>query len=112
MLLFSVTNPEGRIIRPGFEGKVPKTSQEMANAFLSSALGQANRDAIEDYRRRNVGNTERMDAYRQSVVMEHAKTAPKSNPYIISIPMQARAVMVRRVQIIKGDMGTLVVTLA
>ena len=41
----------------------------MANAFLSSALGQANRDAIEDYRRRNVGNTERMDSYRQSVVM-------------------------------------------
>jgi len=42
----------------GFEGKVLKTSQEMANAFLSeSVLGQANRDAIEDYRRRNVGNT-------------------------------------------------------
>ena len=64
----------------GFEGKVPKTSQEMANAFLSSALGQANRDTIEDYRHCNVGNTERMDAYRQSVVMEHANIAPKNNP--------------------------------
>ena len=48
----------------------------------------------------------------KSVVMEHANTAPKSNPCIISIPMQARAVIVRRVQIIKGDMGTLIVTLA
>jgi len=70
MSLFSVTNPERRIIRGGFEGKVPKMSQEMANPFLSSALCQANHDAIEDYRHRSVGNTECMDAYRQSVVMD------------------------------------------
>lgn len=84
----------------------------MAAAFLASTLGQANRDAMEDYRNRYVGNLERKDAYRQSVVMEHANTAPKSDPYIISIPMQVRAVMVRRVQIIKGDMGTVAVNLA
>jgi ATP-binding cassette subfamily G (WHITE) protein 2 (SNQ2) len=108
---FLVTNPDGRKVRDGFEGRVPQTSEEMAAAFLSSPLGQVNRDAMEDYRGHYVGNSERKNAYRQSVVMEHASTAPKSNPYIISIPMQVRAVMVRRVQIIKGDKGTVAVQL-
>ncbi|KAG2131009.1 ABC-2 type transporter-domain-containing protein [Suillus clintonianus] len=109
--LVSVTNPSGRCIRDGFEGKVPGTAEEMAAAFLASSLGQANRDSIENYRSHYVGNPERMDAYRQSVGMEHADTAPKSNSYTISIAMQMRAVMVRRVQIIKGDWGTVAVNL-
>ncbi|KAG1767598.1 ABC-2 type transporter-domain-containing protein [Suillus placidus] len=110
--LVSVTNPSGRKIHDGFEGKVPGTSEEMAAAFLASSLGHANRDSIENYRSHNVGKPERMDAYRQSVVMEHADTAPKRHSYTISIPMQIRAVMVRRVQIIKGDWGTVAVNLA
>ncbi|KAJ8580622.1 hypothetical protein M405DRAFT_847520, partial [Rhizopogon salebrosus TDB-379] len=80
---FLVTNPDGR---------------------------KVNCDTTEDYHSHYVGNSERKNAYRQSVVMEHASTATKSNPYIISIPMH-RAVMVRRVQIIKGDKGTVAVNL-
>lgn len=110
--LVSVTNPSGRKIRDGFEGKVPRTSEEMAAVFLASPLGQANRDSIEHYRSHNVGKPERIDAYRQSAIMEHADTAPKAHSYTISIPMQVRAVMMRRVQIIKGDWGTVVVNLA
>ncbi|KAG2073835.1 hypothetical protein BDR04DRAFT_1093970 [Suillus decipiens] len=110
--LVSVTNPSGRTIRDGFEGKVPGTSEEMAAAFLASSLGQANRDSIENYRLHNVGKPERVDAYMQSVVMEHAATAPKSNSYTISIPMQMRAVMVRRLHIIKGSWSTVAVNLA
>ncbi|KAG1763106.1 ABC-2 type transporter-domain-containing protein [Suillus occidentalis] len=110
--LVAVTNPSGRKIREGFEGKIPGTSEEMAAAFLTSALGQANRDSIESYRSHYVGKPERVDAYRQSVVMEHADTAPKNHSYTISVPMQVRAVMVRRVQIIKGDWGTVAVNLA
>lgn len=107
-----MTNPSGRKIRDGFEGKVPRTSEEMAAVFLASSLGQANRDSIENYRSHNVGKPERKDAYRQSAIMEHADTAPKAHSYTISIPMQVRAVMMRRVQIIKGDWGTVVVNLA
>jgi ATP-binding cassette subfamily G (WHITE) protein 2 (SNQ2) len=108
---FLVTNPDGRKIRDGVEGRVSQTSEEMTAAFLASPLGQANCDAMGDYRSHYVGNLEGKDAYRQSVVMEHASTAPKSNPYIISIPMQVRVVMVRRVQIIKGDKGTVAIQL-
>jgi ATP-binding cassette subfamily G (WHITE) protein 2 (SNQ2) len=87
---FLVTNPDGRKICDGVEGRVPQTSEEMAAAFLASLLGQANCDAMGDYHSHYVGNLnpEGKDVYRQSVVMEHASTTPKSNPYIISIPMQ------------------------
>jgi ATP-binding cassette subfamily G (WHITE) protein 2 (SNQ2) len=83
----------------------------MAAYFLASPLGQANRQSIEDYRHLCVDKPERKEAYRLSAVMEHARHAPKSNSYTISIPMQVRAVMVRRVQIIKGDIVSQLVQL-
>ena len=43
--------------------------------------------------------------------MEHSRHAPKSNSYTISIPMQVKAVMARRVQIIRGDLTAQVVQL-
>jgi ATP-binding cassette subfamily G (WHITE) protein 2 (SNQ2) len=83
----------------------------MAAYFLASPSGQANRQSVEDYRNLNVGKFERKEAYRLSAVMEHARHAPKSNSYTISIPMQVRAVMMRRVQIIKGDITAQVIQL-
>jgi hypothetical protein len=49
------------------------------------------------YRAEFVGNPNRVSAYQESAWQEHAKTTNKKSPYMISIPMQARAVMVRRV---------------
>jgi len=66
----------------GFKGKVLKTSQEMVNTFLLYVLGQANHDAIEDYRCRIVRNTERMDAYRQSVMIWALSLLPLCKFYI------------------------------
>jgi len=99
----SVTDPIGRRIRPGFEGTVPITADQMATHFQASQLGHLNRQTIEEYRALHVGNPERKASYRQSALMEHSRHAPKRNSYTISIPMQVRAVMVRRVQVIKGD---------
>jgi ATP-binding cassette subfamily G (WHITE) protein 2 (SNQ2) len=108
---FSVTDPIGRRIRPGFEGTVPRTAAQMAAHFKASQLGQLNRQAVEEYRALHVGKPDHKASYRQSALMEHSRHAPKSNPYTISIPMQVRAVMVRRVQIIRGDMTAQVVQL-
>lgn len=83
----------------------------MATYFLASPLGRANRQSVDDYRNLYVGKPERKEAYSLSAVMEHARHAPKRNPYTISIPMQVRAVMVRRVQILKGDVTSQVVQL-
>jgi ATP-binding cassette subfamily G (WHITE) protein 2 (SNQ2) len=83
----------------------------MAAHFLASPLGQANSQSVDNYRNLYVGKPERKEAYYLSAVMEHARHAPKSNSYTISIPMQVRAVMVRRVQIIRGDVTSQMVQL-
>lgn len=109
--LVGVTDPIGRKIRSGFEGTVPRTAEEMAAHFRASQLGHLNRQAIDEYRALHVDQPDRKAAYRLSAVMEHSHHAPKNNSYIISIPMQVRAVMVRRMQIIKGDLSAQVVQL-
>ena len=55
------------------------------------------------YQAEFVGNPTRESQYRQSAYMEHAKHTRKESPYLISVPMQVRALMLRRVQILKGD---------
>ncbi|KAG2356782.1 pleiotropic drug resistance ABC transporter [Suillus spraguei] len=109
--LVSVTDPNARNFRPEVAQSIPRTAADMAAHFLASPLGHANRQSIDDYRSLYVDKPERREAYRLSAVMEHARHAPKSNSYTISIPMQVRAVMVRRAQIIRGDITSQVVQL-
>jgi ATP-binding cassette subfamily G (WHITE) protein 2 (SNQ2) len=75
----------------------------MAAHFHASQLGHLNRQAIEEYRVFYVDNPGCKASYRQSALMEYSRHAPKNNSYTISITMQLRAVMILRVQIIKGD---------
>ncbi|KAG2159222.1 ABC-2 type transporter-domain-containing protein [Suillus bovinus] len=109
--LVGVTDPFGRKMRSGFKGIVPRTAEEMAAHFRVSQLGHLNRQAIDEYRALHVGKPDHQEAYRLSAVMEHSDHAPKNSSYTISIPMQIRAVMIRRMQIIKGDLSAQVVQL-
>jgi ATP-binding cassette subfamily G (WHITE) protein 2 (SNQ2) len=94
--LVAVTDPNGRIQRPGAVG-VPRTASEFAEYFRNSDAGRLNEEDIKAYRAEYVGRPNRVSAYQESAWEEHAKTTNKMSPYTISIPMQARAVMVRRV---------------
>jgi ATP-binding cassette subfamily G (WHITE) protein 2 (SNQ2) len=101
-----VTSPTARTVREGFNGKVPRTPAEFASAFLASSAGTENRTDIDTYRKEFVGQPERALAYQQSATAEHATTSRKGSAYMISIPMQARAVMQRRLQILRGNIAT------
>ncbi|KAF8069062.1 pleiotropic drug resistance ABC transporter [Lyophyllum atratum] len=101
--LVSVTDPNGRIQRPGLNS-VPRTADEMAEYFKNSPLGLANREDMDDYMSKFVGKPKRASQYIESAQAEHAKHVRPASPYMISIPMQARAVMLRRVQILRGNM--------
>jgi ATP-binding cassette subfamily G (WHITE) protein 2 (SNQ2) len=101
-----VTDPAARIIREDFKGQVPRTAEEFAQTFLASAAGMENRADIDSYRNEFVGKPERVAAYRESAIAEHASTSRKGSAYTISIPMQARAVMLRRLQILRGNIAT------
>lgn len=101
-----MTDPTAHIIRDGFKGRVPQTPAEFASAFLASGAAIENRMDMDSYRDEFVGKPERALAYRQSVTAEHATTARKGSSFTISIPMQTRAVMLRRVQILRGNLAT------
>ncbi|TFK38227.1 pleiotropic drug resistance ABC transporter [Crucibulum laeve] len=100
--LVAVTDPNGRIPRAGFNN-LPRTADEFANYFKKSPLGEANRNEIRAYKDAHVGSEEKAHAYRESAWAERAHHSNKKSPYTISIPMQARAVMLRRVQILLGN---------
>ncbi|KAJ3502427.1 hypothetical protein NLJ89_g8894 [Agrocybe chaxingu] len=70
---------------------------------MNSELGLLNKSEIETYRDEHVGKAHKKDAYVQSARAEFAKRSHKNSPYLLSIPQQIKAVMVRRVQIIKGN---------
>jgi ATP-binding cassette, subfamily G (WHITE), member 2, SNQ2 len=101
--LVAVTDPLGRIERSHITS-VPRTATEFVAHFQRSAIVQANRDEMDTYRSEFVGKPQRASLYFDSVKAEHAKHTRLQSPYTISIPMQIRAVMVRRVQILYGNM--------
>ena len=102
-----VTDPAARIVRDdAVKGRVPQTPEEFASAFLASSAGLENRADMDSYRKEFVGKPERAIAYRESATAEHATTSRKGSAYMISIPMQTRAVMLRRLQILRGNMAT------
>ena len=118
----SVTDPHGRIIRPGVP-RPPQTATEMAKFFKESELGKRNRQEIVDYSTQFVGKSDRAQAYKQSARQESAKRSSRRSeyplglhwfdlilfrgdfsPYLLSLPQQIHAVVLRRVQILRGSM--------
>ncbi|KAG6863925.1 hypothetical protein C0991_001947 [Blastosporella zonata] len=100
--LVAVTDPNGRIPRPDF-ATMPRTPSEFAEYFLQSEIAKLNKRDMDMYSEEFIGVPERAQAYGQSARAEHAKRMPKKSPYTISLPMQAKAVMRRRVQILWGN---------
>lgn len=46
--LVAVTDPNGRFVRDGFEGKVPVTAVEFADYFAKSEMGRENIKSVDD----------------------------------------------------------------
>ncbi|OBZ76087.1 Brefeldin A resistance protein [Grifola frondosa] len=110
--LVAVTDPYGRITRSGFEARAPRTALEFAEYFKRSDVARLNREDMDAYMEEFVGKPARAHEFKKSVKAEHAKHSNKKSPYIVSIPMQARALMDRRVQIIRGGIAAQVIQLA
>jgi ATP-binding cassette subfamily G (WHITE) protein 2 (SNQ2) len=60
---------------------------------------------MDSFRTEFVGHTDKALAYRDSALAEHARHVRANSPYIVSLPMQVRAVMLRKVQIMKGNLA-------
>jgi len=103
--LVAVTDPNARIVREGYEGRVPRTADEFAEYYRNSNIWQVNKEDMDAYLDDSVGKPQSALAYRESAWAEHATTTSKKSSYVISIPMQTRAVMVRRLQTLRGSMA-------
>jgi ATP-binding cassette, subfamily G (WHITE), member 2, SNQ2 len=125
--LVSVTDPCGRTMIAMEDDKrdhpIPQTALEFEEYFKNSEIMKMNLEDIRSYKAANVDKPDRTVAYKESAKAEHARhtraTVSKSNfqscllfdrfffkqksPYTISIPMQVQIVMLRRIQIIRGN---------
>ncbi|EPS96974.1 hypothetical protein FOMPIDRAFT_1025183 [Fomitopsis schrenkii] len=110
--LVAVTDPNGRIPRPGQTLLTPRTASEFADYFKNSLLSDMNRQDMEQYRRLYVAKPELRKAYLESVRSERSRHTTRESPYMLSIPGQVHALMVRRVQIMRGATTALLIEIA
>jgi len=99
-----VTDPSARSLRSGFENQAPRTAVEFASHFMRSRHGVANREDMQAYRELYVGNKERKQAYMESAEAERPPWGGKSSPYTVSVPVQLRALVARRAQILRATL--------
>ncbi|KIY71652.1 pleiotropic drug resistance ABC transporter [Cylindrobasidium torrendii FP15055 ss-10] len=103
--LVAVTDPSGRIPRTV---NIPRSADEFAKYFMESDLAITNKKEIAAFKTERVGKPERALAFKESAQAEYAKHTRKASPRITSVPMQTRAVMLRRIQMLRGNMlGTI-----
>ncbi|TFK72093.1 pleiotropic drug resistance ABC transporter [Pluteus cervinus] len=100
--LISVTDPNARLPRSDILS-IPRNAAEFAEHFQKSRFSQVNKRDIQSYEDTFVGKPDRAAAYMNSAQSEHSRGARKESPYITSIAMQTRAVMLRRVQLMWGN---------
>ncbi|KAK0449820.1 pleiotropic drug resistance ABC transporter [Desarmillaria tabescens] len=100
--LAAVTDPMARLPRSDVLS-IPRTAEDFARHFKQSQLGQENLADIAAYEG-EIEAEEKSSTFKESVREEHAAASRKKSPYTISITMQARAVMLRKMQIMHGDM--------
>ncbi|OBA23628.1 pleiotropic drug resistance protein PDR [Metschnikowia bicuspidata var. bicuspidata NRRL YB-4993] len=100
--LTSLTNPEERIVRPGFENKVPRSAQEFSEYWRNSPEYAALTTKI-DKHFKDVESGDVRQEYHNSHVAKQADHTQSKSPYTVSFGMQVRYIIGRNVLRIKGD---------
>ncbi|EUC56947.1 pleiotropic drug resistance ABC transporter [Rhizoctonia solani AG-3 Rhs1AP] len=104
--LVAVTDPLARTPRAGWENRVPRTADEFAAYWAKSAEGQANQaEAARYIQAPDHDVVNKIQHYKESARAERATTAHPKSSYTVSLAMQVRGIMLRRLQILRGDMA-------
>ncbi|KAG9127487.1 hypothetical protein FRC07_013165 [Ceratobasidium sp. 392] len=104
--LVAVTDPLARTPRPGWENRVPRTAEEFAARWIESPEGWANHANAEQYMQ---APKDHLAHYKESARAERATTMNRDSAYTVSLMMQVRGIMLRRVQILRGNMAAQVI---
>lgn len=98
-----MSSPIERIIRPGFENLVPRTSEDFAKRWKESAERQALLREIEQYTTEHPFNAEDLDLFSSSRRAEKSKKQRTKSPYTLSYWGQIRLCLWRDLQRLKND---------
>ncbi|KAG6038653.1 ZEB2-regulated ABC transporter 1 [Claviceps citrina] len=101
--LTSMTSSIERVVRPGFEGKAPRTPDEFAAAWKNSAEYKALQTDIEEYKAAHPLNGPDADAFRQSRRAQQAKRQRKKSPFTLSFSQQIQLCLWRGWKRLTGD---------
>ncbi|KAB8079584.1 ABC-2 type transporter-domain-containing protein [Aspergillus leporis] len=101
--LTSLTSPSERIVKPGYEGKVPRTPDEFASAWKNSEAYKKLIREIEEYNQEFPLGGESVQKFIDSRRAMQARNQRVKSPYTVSVYEQVRLCMVRGFQRLKGD---------
>lgn len=101
--LTSMTSSLERVIRPGFEGKAPRTPDEFAVAWKNSAEYEALQREIEEYKKEHPLNGPDAEAFRANKREAQAKAQRAKSPYTLSYTQQVKLCLWRGFRRLMGD---------
>lgn len=101
--LTSMTAPLERIVRPGFEGKTPRTPDEFAAAWKNSPEYKALQMEIEEYKTAHPINGPDAEAFRAAKHAQQAKGQRQKSPYTLSYMQQINLCLWRGWKRLFGD---------
>ncbi len=101
--LTSVTNPQERQPREGYEDRVPRTPDEFERYWLHSEEFKACKQDIAEAEEDNPVGGGALEAFRESHRQAQAKHVRPKSPYTISIPMQVKICTTRAYQRLWND---------
>ncbi|KAK3349493.1 ABC-2 type transporter-domain-containing protein [Lasiosphaeria hispida] len=101
--LTSMTSPQERIVRAGFEGRAPRTPDEFATAWKSSANYQALQAEIEEYKLSHPIDGPDAEAFRASKKAQQARGQRANSPFTLSYIQQVKLCLWRGWKRLTGD---------
>jgi ATP-binding cassette, subfamily G (WHITE), member 2, PDR len=109
--LTSVTNPQERRVRDGFENKVPRTAGDFEKYWLESENYKICLQDIAEAEKENPIGGGALDLFRESKRQAQAKHVRPKSPYTISIPMQIKLCTIRAYQRLWNDKTSTLTTI-
>ncbi|GAA5921798.1 hypothetical protein JCM3775_001825 [Rhodotorula graminis] len=109
--LVAVTDPKGRFVRDGYEGRVPKTAEDFVRHWKKSEHYKQLVDEV-DRELQHHGTEQgqqRIENFRESARADIVKRQSPKSSFLISYPMMVRLAMKRRYQMQMGDIATLAI---
>jgi len=101
--LTSMTSPQERVVRPGFEGRAPRTPDEFAAAWKNSAQYKAVQAEIEEYKTSHPLNGPDAEKFRASKQAQQAKGQRAKSPFTLSYTQQVQLCLWRGWRRLIGD---------